>query len=219
MSANRITSCSLGATPTVHLLLLLQSSWLPDDISSLYFCYEGLHANLTHPTSQHLKDSFRRFQLSPGNPVACPSVSATLAIACSTCSSSTAATSCSLQLPSKLTLVFPESSSTRYIIRPFPFALLHFGRTRVQGEQLRWRAMAEVKLNCRAVSNQFQTLTTLFVETAHRQKRVVPKRYIRTCFITRNLCYVISEFCRFSCRWRCPQGRAEQYITFFLYAV
>jgi hypothetical protein len=38
-------------------------------------------------------------------------------------------------------------------------------------------------------------------------------------FITRNLRYVISEFCRFSCRWRCPQGRAEQYITFFLYAV
>jgi hypothetical protein len=39
------------------------------------------------------------------------------------------------------------------------------------------------------------------------------------CEITRNLRYVISEFCRFSCRWRCPQGRAEQYITFFLYAV
>jgi hypothetical protein len=37
--------------------------------------------------------------------------------------------------------------------------------------------------------------------------------------ITRNLCYVISEFCRLSCRWRCPQGRAEQYITFFPYAV
>jgi hypothetical protein len=33
--------------------------------------------------------------------------------------------------------------------------------------------------------------------------------------ITRNLRYVISEFCRFSCRWLCPQGRAEQYITFF----
>jgi hypothetical protein len=33
--------------------------------------------------------------------------------------------------------------------------------------------------------------------------------------ITRNLCYVISEFCRFSCRWRCLQGRAEQYITCF----
>jgi hypothetical protein len=37
--------------------------------------------------------------------------------------------------------------------------------------------------------------------------------------ITRNLCYIISEFGRFSCRWRCPQGRAEQFITFFLYAV
>jgi hypothetical protein len=37
--------------------------------------------------------------------------------------------------------------------------------------------------------------------------------------ITRNLCYVISQFCGFPCRWRCPQGRAEQYITFFLYAV
>jgi hypothetical protein len=38
-------------------------------------------------------------------------------------------------------------------------------------------------------------------------------------YITRNLCYVISEFCHFSCRWRCPQGWAEQSITIFLYAV
>jgi hypothetical protein len=37
--------------------------------------------------------------------------------------------------------------------------------------------------------------------------------------ITRNLCYVRSEFCRFPCRWICLQGRAEQYITFFPYAV
>jgi retron-type reverse transcriptase len=37
--------------------------------------------------------------------------------------------------------------------------------------------------------------------------------------ITRNLCYVISEFCRISCRWRCPQERAEKFVTFFLYAV
>jgi hypothetical protein len=36
---------------------------------------------------------------------------------------------------------------------------------------------------------------------------------------TINLCYVISEFCRFPCRWRCPQGWAEQNITFFPYAV
>jgi hypothetical protein len=42
---------------------------------------------------------------------------------------------------------------------------------------------------------------------------------IRTYHITRNLCYVRSEFCRFPCRWSCLQGRAEQYITFFSYAV
>jgi hypothetical protein len=37
--------------------------------------------------------------------------------------------------------------------------------------------------------------------------------------ITRNLCYVISQFCGFPCRWHCPQGWAEQYITFFPYVV
>jgi hypothetical protein len=46
------------------------------------------------------------------------------------------------------------------------------------------------------------------------------KRRIFALFcITRNLCYVRSEFCRFPCRRSCLQGRAEQYITFFPYAV
>jgi hypothetical protein len=37
--------------------------------------------------------------------------------------------------------------------------------------------------------------------------------------ITRTLRYVISEFCRFSCRWRCPQGRAEQDNIFSLCSI